>query len=189
MLTTLREARGTWVLADGNDPQPLGRVTDVVLDPTNGGIEAFWIKTPAGLRLLRPMDVLSWHERELRIDAETDLATPEEVPVLDTIFEQEVPVLDARVWLGTLPTAQVVGRVRDFSFDTKSPRLLSIVARRGWGPWAREWVIPRQQIREISTTGVWVNDPESTVRVQPGRGDAAKILPEVKCEQNFTFDE
>lgn len=189
MLTTLRSVRGTWVVLDRDEPDPLGRVTDVVLHPANGGIEALWVKTPRGLRLLRPGDVHSWHENELRIESEADLATSDEVPVLDTIFDQEVPVIDARVWLGAAPSAQVIGRVRDFTFETSSPRLLSVVVRRGWGPWSREWVVPRQQIREINAIGVWVNDPESTIRVKSGMTDAAKILPEAKFEQNFTSDD
>lgn len=129
MLTTFRQSFKTLVQAK-NDETPVGLLVDMVVNPNTGVFEALWVKSIEGSKLLLPKDILFWDSEQITINDNNDLATPESLPRLAKIFEQECPILKSTVHDQALN--KNIGRVRDFTFDTISPRLLALEVQNGF---------------------------------------------------------
>lgn len=153
MLTTFRLSFKTMVQAKSSD-LPLGLLIDMVVNPNTGVFEAFWVKTMNGAKLLLPKDILFWDAEQITVNDENDLALPTDLPRLRKIFDQECPILKAKVYDRALQ--QSIGTVRDFTFDTLSPRLLAIEVQRGLLGLQRH-KIPQHRIVEIEAHQITVD--------------------------------
>ncbi|MBT3348730.1 hypothetical protein HN954_05175 [bacterium] len=179
MLTSFLDARKTWVLVDGAPPDAVGRVVDAVVNPDDGKIEAFWVRAISGLRLLLPDDILRWR-REIFIDGENDLSAPEHSPRLGAILDREVPILGAKVFLELENKKQKLGKVWNFSFDTLSPKILSIEVYHGFWMFASRMLISRTRILRITSDGIFVGPNILRVpeKKKPILEKNTEILPE-----------
>lgn len=128
MLTTFRHSYKTIVQPENND-LPAGWLIDIVVNPDTGVFEAFWVHAVEGKKLLLPKDIIFWDSEQITINDPQDLASPEDLPRLSKIFEQECPILKATVWDEALE--KNIGKVCDFTFDTISPRLLALEIESG----------------------------------------------------------
>lgn len=153
MLTTFKQSYKTLVQTD-NDSLPIGLLIDMVVNPDKGNFEAFWIKSLEGQKLLLPKDIVAWDSQQITINDSNDLSAPEDLPRLEKIFAKECPILKAVVF--DRSTQQTLGRVRDFTFDTISPRLLALEVGKNWLGWNRHR-IPQHRIIEITPQHIVVD--------------------------------
>lgn len=163
MLTTFKQSYKTLVQTS-SDSLPLGLLIDMVVNPDKGTFEAFWIKSLEGQKLLLPKDIIAWDSQQITINDNNDLSDPEDLPRLEKIFAKECPILKAIVF--DQATQQTLGRVRDFTFDTISPRLLALDVEKNWLGWGRHR-IPQHRIVKITPRRIVVdstalkNDPKT----------------------------
>lgn len=153
MLTTFRQSFKTMVQAV-NDEMPLGLLIDMVVNPHKGTFEAFWVRALDGQKLLLPKDIISWDSNNITIRDNNDLSAPEDLPRLAKIFAKECPILKAPVF--DRAHNKVLGTVRDFTFDTISPRLLSIEVEKNFLGWERHR-IPQHRIIKITPQRIVVD--------------------------------
>jgi sporulation protein YlmC with PRC-barrel domain len=178
MLTDFFSSQKTWVLSKRSGPQvPVGKLVDFVINPDTGVFEAFWINTPRGLKLLAPKDILRWHRGKILIADEGDFSDPTGLPRIQKIMEREIPILNAKVFsLRTsiqdmaqkkLGTKTYIGRVRNFSFDTLSPRIVTLIVHSGFLWWEKRRIIPRTRILKVDQDGVLVSENKIIVDEKP----------------------
>lgn len=186
MLTSFRDARKTWIVSDGEHAMPLGRLTDTVVNPDTGAIEAFWVRTPEGLRLLLPDDITRWRG-EIILEHPEDLVTAEEFPRLEQLLDREVSIIGAPVFQED-PRGQIkIGRVQNFTFDTLSPKLLALEVARGFWMFRQYALIPRSRLLRITEEGIFVapNILKLSDEEKPALARPSKILPEPEQTQVF----
>ncbi len=155
-----------------NDEMPLGLLIDMVVNPNKGTFEAFWIKSLDGQKLLLPKDILSWDSQNITISDNNDLSAPEDLPRLAKIFSKECPILKATVF--DRAHNKVLGKVRDFTFDTISPRLLSIEVEKNFFGWGRHR-IPQHRIIKITPTQIVVDS--SVLKTETKEEKISKKMP------------
>ena len=80
-----------------------------------------------------------------------------------------------------------IGICRNFSFDTLSPKLVSIEVVAGWFLWQKMRVIHRRQILEIKAAGIFVSVPviPEEVEVSSTADLLGNSLPEPETSQTF----
>ncbi len=185
MLTDFLSSQKTWVFSKRNGPQiPVGRLIDFVINPDTGVFEAFWVNTTDGLRILLPKDILRWQNRKILIESSGDFTDPKLLPRLKKIMDREVPILGARAF-SVLTTIQdlaqknmgtriFIGRVKNFSFDTLSPRIVTIIVESGFLWWKKQRIIPRTRILKIEPEGIYISENQiiveekSVLKEKPG---------------------
>lgn len=153
MLTTFRHSYKTLVQPQ-NSELPAGWLIDIVVNPSNGLFEAFWVNTPQGKKLLLPKDIVFWDTEQITISDQNDLADPGSLPRLNKIFEQECALLKTPVW--DEAHQKIIGRVTDFTFDTISPRLLALEVKGGLLG-CRHSRIPQHRIMRIQPDRIVVD--------------------------------
>lgn len=153
MLTTFKQSYKT-LIQSKNDDVPTGLLLDVVVNADTGVFEAFWVKSLEGQKLLLPKDIISWDSQQITITDSNDLSTPEDLPRLRKIFEKECSILRARVY--DRAHQKMLGTVRDFTFDTISPRLLAIEVEKNWFGFGRH-KIPQHRIIKIQDDKITVD--------------------------------
>jgi len=158
MLTDFLSAQHTWIFAKNNsDDLPVGALVDFVIHPDTGIFEALWIQSREGLRLVSRDDVLQWNKDKIIITDENDISTPKDFPRIQKTIEREIPILKAKVFCGK----KYMGRVKNFGFDTLSPRILTLFVRSGFLFWIQESIVPRNKILRITEKGIFI--AENTV--------------------------
>jgi sporulation protein YlmC with PRC-barrel domain len=161
MLTTFKQSFKTLVQSK-NDDLPTGLLLDMVINPETGVFEAFWVKSLEGQKLLLPKDIISWDTQQITINDSNDLSTPEALPRLRKIFEKECSILKARVF--DRAHNKFLGTVRDFTFDTISPRLLALEVEKNWFGYGRHR-IPQHRIIKIKADQITVDS--SVLKTEP----------------------
>ncbi len=158
MLTNFIKALGTSITArDGVIPDlPVGKVVDVIINSNNGHLEGLWVKASDGMKILLMSDILHWNEMEFLIQDESDLSSPEGLPKLTKILDNEVRVLGTTV-VGKF-TKKRYGKVSNFTFDTISPHILSLRIKSGWWIFGTSRHIPRSKISKFSEEAIYIND-------------------------------
>jgi hypothetical protein len=116
-----------------------------------------------GLRLVAPTDFAHWNKEQLVVKEASSLVSPEQLPRLKPVLGREVPILGAQVMATRDITAKKkdhwdLGIVKNFSFDTISPRILSLEVRSGWWLFGKKRLIPRSRILKITEEGILVLD-------------------------------
>ena len=166
MLTSYSGTYKTWIFSHQDEKGvPIGRVIDFVINPENGHFEAIWAQSSHGLRLLSIKDIIRWDEQELVINSEKDFLKAEDFPRLQPILEKEVALLGTKVFS---ETQQYLGRVKDFAFDTISPKILSLLVQNGWWFIGKKSIIPRNKIIKIASTGIYIS--ENVIPITPTKG-------------------
>ncbi len=134
---------------------PIGIVFDAVICPQKGKIEALWVKTKDGKRLLLPEDIREWENQNIIVvDSESRLQEPESLTALQTVFKTEVPLIGASVWNRN----QYQGRVFDFLFDRYGFFIEKIWFRKGFWIFGKKRMIARSHVVKINEKGVFVSD-------------------------------
>ena len=188
MLKTWRKTRGNWVLGKNSDP--LGRVRDMVINPDTGEIHALWVKTADGMKLLAISEIHRWHRDEIYTESPSDLISPEEFPRLKAVLDNEVPIINAPVFeVRDVPFK--IGSCYDFTFESRSPRLLSIEVRQGWSFWQQKHLIQRTKIEEINARGIFVTSNLITEKeaITKDLDILPNAIPEAKTTQSFRSSE
>lgn len=175
MITSFRETQKTLVFSK-NENFPIGMFIDFVINPDNGIFEAIWIKTDDGLRLLSPHDIWQWRNQKMIINDENDLTDPEHFPKIQKVIEREIPIINAKVFINQ---KLLLGRVVDFSFDTLSPRILTLIVRSGFWIWGQDRIVPQSRIIKISSQGILISN---NILKTPEREEPkdTKIIPEIE---------
>ncbi len=184
MLTTWKQICGNWVLA--RDGAPLGRVRDMVVNPETGEIPALWVSAAEGIKLLAVSEIQRWTRTEIFVESLLDLISPEEFPRLKKVLNHEVPIINAFVF-EKIKKPQNIGKCENFTFDTLSPRLLSIETNKGWWLWSKKRIINCDKIEEITSRGIFVTSPLITERTETKQEAKIlqKVLPEPETSQTF----
>ncbi|MCF7905968.1 hypothetical protein K9L63_02150 [Candidatus Gracilibacteria bacterium] len=155
MLTDFLSAQRTWVMTKrGSDDLPIGALVDFVINPDSGIFEALWVQSREGLRLIALDDILQWNRNKITIADENDLSTPDDFPRVKAVIEREVPILRSKVFCGK----KYIGRVKNFGFDTLSPRILTLRVHSGFLFWIQERIIPRSKILRIIPEGIFISE-------------------------------
>ncbi len=153
MLTTFRQSYKT-IIQSKNDDIPTGVLLDMVINPETGVFEAFWVKSLEGQKLLLPKDIINWDTQQITINDSNDLSSPEDLPRLRKVFEKECPILKAKVY--DRAHEKFLGTVRDFTFDTISPRLLALEVEKNFFGMGRHR-IPQHRIIKIKADKITVD--------------------------------
>lgn len=152
---TFRQAQRQMVVTDAEKGfDPLGRFYDFVINPSTGKCEALWIQSLFGLRILFPDDITAWQDDLIHIASIELLHKPENLPRLEKIFTKEASVMYAPVWQG----GQMIGSVRDFWFDSISPRIVKILVKNGWWLFGKKRIIESHCIELINEKGVFISN-------------------------------
>ena len=187
MLTTYRQAYKTLVYAQIEDGKiPVGFFLDFVIDPETGNMMALWLQTLHGKKMLDPSDIIHWRSSEILIRNAADCFNPEDSPKLQRFFKKECMILGAATY--SWPDKKNLGQVRNFGFDTISPRVLSLHIRpRWWQPWYQQ-IIPHPRIHSITPQGIFIND-DTTLKATSSLRKVTKAIksveeiPKVDCEE------
>jgi len=160
MLTNFRNAIGTPVVAkEGMVPgMHVGKISDLVVDPKSGKIEAVWVKAARQLKIIRIAEIIHWNEIEFLIEEENDLSNPEELPGFAKSLEQECQIIGNTV-VGKNSKSKL-GKIVNFVFDTTAPKILSIRVKPEWFLFGFTRLIPRSRIIKIENHQVTIDDTE-----------------------------
>jgi len=190
MLTTYRQAYKTLVysqIASGSGKLAVGFFIDFIINPDDGVVVALWVETLQGKKCLDPGDIIHWRSSEILIGHTQDCYDPNESPKIKKICEKECPILGTNVY-GTM-SQRNLGQVRNFGFDTISPRILSLHVRPNWWqPW-KQLIIPHQLIEKITLKGIAVKDL-NTLKTKSGKLQKVTAViksveesPKVDCKE------
>jgi uncharacterized protein YrrD len=173
MITNFKSAIKKWVFTKNGDELPVARTVDFVVDPNNGKVVAIWVATTDGLKLLSINDVLKWHSNKIVITDQNEFLKAEEFPKITSILNREVPIIGANVF--SIKDKEFLGVVRNFNFNTASPRILSIFIKKGIWPFNTNRIIPRNQIIDISESGIFIeNEIKISTKIAFGNDKIAK---------------
>ena len=160
---TWKQVRGSWVLS--REGMPIGRVQDLVVHPDTGEIPALWVRVAGEIKILSFTEIQRWSRDEIWIESLSDLISAEEFPRLERVLQNEVKIIGAAVF-EKKETLELLGKCQNFSFDTLSPKLLSLNVVSGAFFWKKLHVIHRRQILEIKESGIFVSSPLITEEVE-----------------------
>ncbi len=180
MLTDYKRACKTWVYAEHEGQNmPIAQMIDFVINPETGAFEALWVRALGGNKLLFAKYILEWSESALIVKHEDDLVNPGEAAHIQTVLQKEVTILRSPVF--DEKTKKNLGIVINFSFDTLSPRLLSIEIKTGIFPWAKRRIIPHNKITKITDHGIYISDNTAKIKVTDEK-EETKSLKRKKLE-------
>lgn len=186
MLTTYQQAYKTMVyaeMAEGRDKLPVGIFLDFVINPDDGTAAGLWVQTLHGKRILNPHDILHWRSSEILISEADDCYDPDSNQKLKRLFTKECTILGAKVY--SWPAKKRLGQVRDFGFDTISPRILSLHVRPRWWQFWQKRIFPHQRIYKITPQGIFIND-QAMITTDPTEKPIKEGLkpeaPKADCE-------
>lgn len=185
MLITWKQLCGTWILS--RNGEPLGRVRDVVVDPSTGEIPALWVRSAEGIQLLSLTEIQRWSREEIWVESLSDLISAEEFPRLQQVLQNEVKIIGSPVF-EQKEKPEPIGKCCNFSFDTLSPKLLSLEAASGILFWKNVRIIHRRQILEIKESGIFVSAPilAETAESMPSSVEILRnTIPEPETSQSF----
>lgn len=188
MLTSYRQAYNTTVYAEiERGKLPVGFFIDFVIDPDTGNAAALWIQTLQGKKCLDPSDIVHWRSSEILIRKPDNCFDPSESPKITKLFEKECAILGSQVYRAA--DQKLIGQVRNFGFDTISPRLLSLHIRsHWWQPWKKQ-IIPHERIDKITPKGIFVHDQAITKEPEPLKKKVTEAIksvderPTIDCEE------
>ena len=180
---TFRQAQQQLVVTDAEKGfDPLGRFYDFVINPNTGKCEAIWVQSLFGLRILFADDINRWQDDLIHVNSAEFLHKPESLPRLKKTFDCEVPIMHARV----LQDSQVLGTVKNFWFDTISPRIVKILVKKNWFPWTASHIIGSNCIQSITKDGIIITDSSLKTEIKTDRkniNNIKKIVQEPGMEK------
>ncbi len=174
MKLTFKTIGRTFIFEKAHQDFPIGYLVDFVINPSTGKFEAAWVKIGSELKIMNFLDIQSWTSNKLIIKTEDALSEPEKSLRLKEIIRKEVPILGAKVWNGK----QYIGKVTNFTFDTLSPRIETIIVDKWKWLWRQQRIIARTQISKITHQGIFIVD-NSFVDTQKTVKNKTLEIPEV----------
>ncbi len=163
MLTTFSESYKTPIFARSASELVVGFLVDMVINPDTGIFEALWINSIEGQKLLLPKDIIYWNHEKILTDDINNLVFPKELPRLQKIFDKECTILGATVFSNQ--QVKPLGKVKNFSFDTISPRILTLEISQGFLGLSKQ-IITQQNINKITPKGIWINEPTAKIKIE-----------------------
>lgn len=158
---------------------PVGVIFDSIINSEKGRIEAFWVKTKEGLRVLYKEDIKEWQgKKTVIIESEEKFFIPEEASRLQEVFEKEVGIINAQVWNRNT----YIGKVYDFSFDIYSMFILQIYVSKGIFFWQKKRKIHRSKIVKINENGIFIAENNIRTIKDIEKND---LLSSVKAKKNI----
>ena len=155
MIICFKNFRKMFVFVRGEtDNIPVALLFDCIIDPEKGKINAFWVKTADGKKILNPENIIEWTPDSIYIASEKDFLNPEEAVRLQEVFRKEVPILGNIV----LNRQKKIGEIYDFSFDSISLFLMEIFVRNGFLFFGKKQIIHRSKIVKITHKGIFVSE-------------------------------
>ena len=156
MIISFFNLRYVWVFSSQDSKIPLGKIYDVIINPENLIILAFWIRTPRGLKVLLVRDILFFNGRRVEISSVRDLAEARGIPALNKIFAKECPIINAKVYAGKTKKSRFIGVVKDFLLNSVAPTVLNIRVKKGCFFFAKNYLISRAKIHKVTKKGVFL---------------------------------
>jgi sporulation protein YlmC with PRC-barrel domain len=169
---TFHQAQQQLVVTDADKGfDPLGRFYDFVINPDTGKCEAIWVQSLFGLRILFADDINRWQDDLIHVNSAELLHKPENLPRLKKIFDCEIAIMHARVFQGQ----QMLGTVKNFWFDTISPRIVKILVKKNWLPWSSTRIIESNYIQSITTDGIIISESTLKTASKPDTKDISEL--------------
>ncbi len=184
MLTSYSASYKTWIFAKNGPIQnmPVGRLLDFVINSETGIFEGLWIKTNKITGILSPKDILNWNDEGIFISQENEISLPEKFPRIAKVLEKEVAILGNSVFVDK--TKELLGKVSDFSFDTISPRILSLHVNSGFWLFGTQRIIGRKQIMKIKKNGIFITEP--VIKIKEEKKIKAPVNKKLKSSLDIT---
>lgn len=116
-------------LLDFDEGQTLALLRDIIVNPNNGKIEAFWVKPVGNMfanLIVQTQDIMEW-KKKIYIRNEGMMANPEDVLRVVEVLEQKTPIVD-QVVMGQ--SGQSYGVVSDLEFDDSTYGLRQIYVQK-----------------------------------------------------------
>lgn len=182
MLTSFNQSYGTFIFAKNTDDsaKPVAKLIDFVINPDTGIFEALWVQHKGTLQILPLSEISSWEVGEILISDSSEILPPSALPKIEKILSKECAILKSPV----LESESLVflGNVSDFAFDTISPRILSLIVKKGFWPFSRTRIFPHTQINKITPSGIFILNQKSKIKVKKVFDTPIKNnLPEMEC--------
>jgi sporulation protein YlmC with PRC-barrel domain len=136
------------------DGEVLGLVIDFIINPEQGKIEGFWVRTVGlfGRKMILPAkDIVEWKVK-LYVHDENSFCEPADLVRLADILENEITVYNKKV---ITTTGIYIGRVYDFNFELESCHLLNffIVKKLLFFTLQRR-IVPLKEVVEINQEAI-----------------------------------
>ncbi|MFA6457966.1 MAG: hypothetical protein WCV72_01070 [Patescibacteria group bacterium] len=150
----------------------LGRVEQLIVNPLNGEIVAFFTRKDHKL-LLPTIDVARISADAVWVENPEALATPDEIIRIAEVIKLNAPIFGNRVFT---VSRQFLGEVIDFRFETNGWVLTKIdVAKRILGIPTAQKLINSSQIVRIKSNEITVRD--AVVQVREKKNADKEIVP------------
>lgn len=139
----------------------LGRVGELVVNPTNGEVIAFFTRKDKKL-LLPTVDISKISSDTVWVESPEALATPDEIIRIAEVIKMNTPIFTNKVFT---VSRQFLGEVVDFRFETNGWVLTKIdVAKKILGIPTAQKLINSSQIVRIKSNEITVRDAVVKVR-------------------------
>ncbi|MFH0776048.1 MAG: PRC-barrel domain-containing protein [Patescibacteria group bacterium] len=153
----------------------LGRVADIIVNPTNGEVLALFTRRDKKL-ILPVVDIVKISADAVWVESPEALATPSEIIRIAEIIKLNIPIFTNKVFT---VSRQFLGEVIDFRFETSGWVLTKIeVAKKILGIPTAQKLINSSQIVRIKSNEITVRDAVVLVR--------EKKIAEKEVAQNLT---
>lgn len=137
---------------------PIGKIIDLLINPNNLKIEAFYCKTRAAshTQLLLTQDVRQVLVKGLIIDDHEHLSDPDDLPRLKQVLDIDYQLINKKVRQGN----RKLGTVTDFVIDQQTFFITKLYVQPGLLKRldTSQLVIARQQIVEVNDDEIVVSD-------------------------------
>ncbi len=164
MLITFTKSLNTLIFAKRPTIDGLyeAKLIDFVINKDTGNLEALWVKSAQGNCLLNPKDIINWNNQEILIEDPMELIKPEDLPKMRNILENEVAILDAKVYQEA--PYIYLGKVKDFIVNTVDAKLLSLHVSSGFWIFGKKIIIKKDQIIKITKDGIFIKSLDLIVK-------------------------
>ena len=160
MLINLSSIKGITLVAT-EDKERVGHLEEVVVDPDQGKILCFLVKTGffSPLKALFPPDILGWYQEFIVIPSKNIFVEPKEIVRAYEVIKQKIKILDQKV---VNQKIQTIGKVIDLTLDLEIYYLnrISVEISPLKGLLESERLIPWNKIIKITKDFVMVEEIE-----------------------------
>ncbi|TES95063.1 hypothetical protein E3J85_02505 [Patescibacteria group bacterium] len=160
MLINFSSIKGITLVAT-EDKGKVGDLEEVVIDPDQGKILCFLVKTGffSPLKALFPPDILGWYQEFIVIPSKNTFVEPKEIVRAYEVIKQKIKILDQKV---VNQKIQTIGKVIDLTLDLETYYLsrISVEISPLKGFLESERLIPWNKIIKITKDFVMVEEIE-----------------------------
>ena len=160
MLINFSSIKGIALIAT-EGKEKVGNLEKVVIDPDQGKILCFLVKTGffSSLKAIFPPDIIGWYQEFIIIPSKEALVEPKEIVRAYEITKKEIKVLDQKVVNREIKT---IGKVIDLTLDLRSYYLnrISVEISPLKGILEDQRIIPWNKIIKITKDFVMIEEIE-----------------------------